>query len=99
MINIEFLQEYAIEIFYVINEVFVPILFAVAFITFLWGVFNYFILGATDDSKLKTGRQFVLWGIIGFVVMASVWGLVYMTRDTLGFTPTVSPPPPTIFTY
>ena len=66
-----------------VNFVLVPILMAVAFIVFLWGVFNYFILGAANDEKRKEGRQFVLWGIIGFVIIMSIWGLVNIVKDTL----------------
>ncbi len=67
-----------------INDWLVPVLIAIAFIVFLWGVFNYFILGAADADKRKEGREFVLWGIIGFVIIFSLWGLVNLVSDTIG---------------
>ena len=66
-----------------VNFVLVPILMAVAFIVFLWGVFNYFILGAANDEKRKEGRQFVLWAITGCVIIMSIGGLVNIVKDTL----------------
>lgn len=68
-----------------INGVIVPVLFAVAFIVFLWGAFDTFILGATNDTAKEKGKSLMLWGLIGFFVMVSVWGLVNLLTGTLSF--------------
>ena len=81
-INIAYLQYYSRSVIDIINRLFVPVLLAIAFITFLWGVYNYFILGATDEKNRADGRQFVLWGIIGFAVIFSIWGLVNIVSGT-----------------
>jgi hypothetical protein len=57
-------------------------------------VFQYFIAGAASDEKRKTGRTFILYGIIGFVVMLSIWGLVNLLLATLGFGWGARPPIP-----
>ncbi len=69
-----------------INNILVPIIFAIAFIVFLWGAFNTFILGASggDDVKEK-GKNLMLWGLVGFFVMVSVWGLVNILTGTFSF--------------
>ena len=59
-----------------INNVAVPVIFALAFIVFIWGVFSYFIAGGHDEERRDKGKQLMLYGIIGFFVMVSVWGLV-----------------------
>ncbi|MDE1919745.1 MAG: hypothetical protein KGH56_03575 [Patescibacteria group bacterium] len=93
MMNLALLQGYSQNILSVVNYILVPVLFAVAFLTFLWGVYNYFILGAADADKQKEGRQFVLWGVIGFVAIVSVWGLVAIAIITLGLAPGGGAPP------
>jgi hypothetical protein len=75
-INVSAIKKIGDGIINVINSVLVPILIAVAFFTFLIGVYKYFILGAADDKSRQTGRMYVLWGIIGLVVVFAVWGLV-----------------------
>ena len=65
-----------------INTVLVPVIFAVAFIVFIFGVFQYFILGHGDEEKQSQGRALMLWGLIGFFVMVSVWGLVNILLGT-----------------
>jgi len=83
-INTTYLQGYYSSIAGVINGILVPLLIAIAFITFLWGVYRYFILGADDDAKRQEGRTFVLYGIIGFVVIIAFWGLVGIVGTTIG---------------
>ena len=65
-----------------INNVLVPVLFAVAFIVFLWGAFDAFILGANSEEVKMKGKNLMLWGLIGFFVMVSVWGLVNILTNT-----------------
>ena len=68
-----------------INNVFVPVIFAVAFIVFLWGAFDAFIIGATNDTAKEKGKNLMLWGLIGFFVMVSIWGLVNILTGTVSF--------------
>lgn len=68
-----------------INQVIVPVLFALAFIVFLWGAFNTFILGANSDDVKEKGKSLMLWGLIGFFVMVSLWGLVNILTGTISF--------------
>ena len=67
-----------------INNVLVPVIFAVAFIVFLWGAFETFILGANSEEVKEKGKNLMLWGLIGFFVMVSVWGLVNILTGTVG---------------
>jgi hypothetical protein len=59
-------------------------LFAVAFIVFIWGIFEYFIAGGANEEKRKQGKSFILYGLIGFFIMMSVWGLVNVIVNTFG---------------
>lgn len=61
----------------------VPILIGFAIIVFLWGVLR-FIFNAGSDEKRKEGKMFMIYGIIGIVVMVSVWGLVSFLQGTFG---------------
>jgi len=96
--NLTYIKDYYISIRDIINLYLVPLLFAVALIVFLWGIYQYFIQGAANEESQKKGRTFALYGIIGLVIISSVWGLVRIVTST--FIPsTVSnsaPPSPTI---
>jgi NADH:ubiquinone oxidoreductase subunit 2 (subunit N) len=60
----------------IINNVAVPVIFALAFVVFIWGVFRYFIFGGHNDEARESGKKLMLYGILGFFVMVSIWGLV-----------------------
>lgn len=66
-----------------ILNVVVPLLIAVAVVVFLWGVVQY-ITAAGDEEKRKSGRQTMIWGIVGLFVMVAVWGLVNILISTFG---------------
>ena len=59
-----------------------------AFIVFLWGVFE-FVAHAGDETKRKEGRQAILWGIIGLVIIFGAYGIVNLALGTFGI-PTIS---------
>ncbi|MFA5744777.1 MAG: hypothetical protein WC887_01025 [Candidatus Paceibacterota bacterium] len=90
MINTSYIEGYSDDIIYIINGILLPTLIAVAFIVFLWGVYKYFI---QNEKERENGKTFVLYGIIGFVILFSVWGLVNIVGDTLNLPVGGSPPP------
>ena len=71
----------------VVNTAVVPLIAAFAFAAFIWGVVDYFFFSRGDPTKLEEGRQFIFWGILGMVVLFSVWGFVNILLSTLGIMP------------
>ncbi len=61
----------------------IEIAFIVAFVIFIWGVSEY-IRGANNEQKRKDGRQHMLWGIVGFVIMFGVYGIITLLTRTFG---------------
>lgn len=74
----------ASTILYIINNILVPVLFALAFIVFLYGIAKAYIFSGGDPAKVSEGHKLLLWGIIAFVVMISLWGLVNVVANTFG---------------
>lgn len=70
-----------------INKTVIPLIFAIAMVTFIWGVVQ-FALNADDTEKKAKARDFMIWGIIGLTVMIGVWGLVKVLGATFGLTNT-----------
>lgn len=66
-----------------INGTLVPLVFAIAFLAFLWGATKYFILGGGDEGKREEGRQLMLYSIVAFVLMISIWGIVNLIGGSL----------------
>ena len=66
-----------------INTVVVPLIFAFCFAAFMWGMANYFFLSGGSEEKRASGRAFALSGVLGMVVLVSLWGLVNILLSTL----------------
>ncbi len=68
---------------YAINN-FIYIIISLAVLVIIWGVFRYLIAGAADEESRKSGRSYIIWGIVGLVVILSLWGLVNIVVNSLG---------------
>jgi len=87
----------ASNIVYIINYILVPVLFALAFIVFLYGIARAYIFSGGDPGKVSEGHKLLMWGIIGFVVMISLWGLVNVVANTFGLGGSFAPILPTSY--
>ena len=63
----------------------ITLLLAVALMVFLYGGFE-FIMGAAEPGKRQTGRQHILWGIVGMLVMVSAYSILYIAANTFNLT-------------
>jgi hypothetical protein len=53
----------------------IRLMFAVAVLYFIWGVFVY-IKNAGSDSERQVGAKHILWGLIGLAIMMGVYGIL-----------------------
>jgi mannose/fructose/N-acetylgalactosamine-specific phosphotransferase system component IID len=72
----------------------IPALITLAIVFFIWGVVSYVI--AKDEEAKKRGKDIMIYGIIGLVVIVAVWGLVSVLTTTFGLNGTVAPSLPTV---
>ncbi len=69
----------------IVNHYIIPTMFALAFLFFLAGVARYLIIGqvqGNEEAKEK-GKHLALGGIIGFVVLFGIWGIVNLFLELL----------------
>lgn len=79
------LQEFIIAISVFINNVLIPLLFGIALLFFLYNTFRFFILGASETEAKENAKRLALYGILGFVFLVSIWGIVNLLVSGLGF--------------
>lgn len=68
-----------------INNTLVPLVFGLALLVFIWGMFRFFILKGHDEDGQKAGKNLMIYAIVGFVLMVSIWGIVNLISNGLGF--------------
>lgn len=62
------------------NKVLV-LMMGIAVVAFVYHVIKYFILA---DSERKEAAPYVMWSLVGFFVILSMWGLVNILQNTFG---------------
>lgn len=67
---------------YILNPIIV-LMFAVAVLVFLYGLFEYFLHGDSSDSR-ETGTKHMMSGVIGLFIMVSVFGIINLLINTIG---------------
>jgi hypothetical protein len=80
-----------------INGTVIPVIIGLAILSFIWGMFRYFVWGAADEEARSKGKQVMIYSILGLVLILSFQGIVMLIAYTLGFTDVTIPIIPKIF--
>lgn len=70
---------------YILNPV-IGLLFAVAFVIFIYGIFKFLSTDVEATSR-KEAQDAILYGFIGMIIMFSVYGIIAFVLKTFGVTP------------
>ena len=69
----------------------VPFAIALGVVYLVWGIVSYVI--SDEEEAKKKGRDRVIYGIIGLVIIFGIWGIVGMVSNTLNINSTTLPIP------
>lgn len=67
-----------------INGVLIPFILGIAFLVFVWGMFQYFIAGGANDEAKEKGKSLLTYAILGFVVILVFWGVINLLVSSTG---------------
>lgn len=65
-----------------ITAMLIPILIAVALVTFFYGLVMYIFKQGTGEAK--GGKDLMIWGLVALFVMISVYGIIRLAQNALG---------------
>lgn len=68
----------------IVNPI-IGLIFTAALVLFLYGAMNL-VFFAGDDSKRGEGKQHLLWGLVGMVIMVSVFAIIRVMLYTFNVT-------------
>lgn len=69
---------------FILNPI-ILLLFAVATVYFMYGIIKYLSLDPSD-AKRKEARDSIIWGLVGMLIMFSVYGIISFVLATFGIT-------------
>jgi hypothetical protein len=70
-------------IFTGIIDILVPFIFALTFLTIMWGVIKAWVIGGGATESVEKGKSIAIVGVIGFVIMLSIWGILNLLRTSI----------------
>jgi hypothetical protein len=71
------------NVFTLVIDPIVRLLFAAAMVYFAYGVFKY-VKDSGDSDARATGGKHILWSTVGLFIMISVWGIIAVLERTIG---------------
>lgn len=66
----------------VINPL-ILMIFALGLVYFLYGVMQ-FVINPTSEEIRKSGKNHMLWGLVGMFIMVGVFGIMRLVLNTVG---------------
>lgn len=66
----------------------IRLLIALATLLFIIGIVRYIFAGG-DEEKTKEARRFIIFAIVGLVLIVVIWGVVRIVANSFGTTNTV----------
>ncbi len=76
------LLEKAVEA--IVNPI-IQVIFAIALVIFVYGIFE-FVRGADKPDVRIKGQQHIMYGLIGLLIMTSVFTIINILMNTIGVT-------------
>ncbi len=59
------------------------VIFAAGFLLFMWGLVQ-FLWNLNDGGENQQGKDHMIWGIVGMVIMMSIWSIIALLDATFG---------------
>ena len=58
------------------------LMFAVATVVFVWGIVQFLARSGSDEAR-DIGKKHMVWGLVGMIIMVSVYGIIAFVLSTL----------------
>ena len=66
------------------NTILIPFIIAIGFLVFVWGMFQYFIAGGSNDEAKEKGKSLMIYATLGFVLIVVFWGIINLLATSTG---------------
>ena len=82
-----------VNIFVRLISLALPVVSALAFLVFLWGLIKFIYRAGGDEKAVEEGKSLMIWGLIALFILLSFRAILYFAYSDLGF----SRPFPSVF--
>jgi len=72
------------DILDLVNGYIIPFIIGIGFLVFVWGMFQFFIAGGSNDEAKEKGKSLMIYATLGFVLIIVFWGIVNLLTSSTG---------------
>jgi hypothetical protein len=72
------------------NGILIPFILGIGFLVFVWGMFQFFIVGGANDDAKEKGKSLMIWAIVGFLMVFVFWGIINLLVSSTGLSDTAT---------
>jgi len=66
------------------STVLIPFIVGIAFLFFVWGMFQYFVAGGANPDAQAKGKSLMIYATLGFVLIIVFWGIINLLTSSTG---------------
>jgi hypothetical protein len=66
------------------NNILIPFIIGIGFLVFVFGLFQYFILGGSNDESREKGRKLMVSATFAFVIIILFFGFINLLTTSTG---------------
>ena len=66
------------------ENVLIPFILGIGFLAFVWGMFQFFIVGGANDDAKEKGKSLMIYATLGFLLIVVFWGVVNLLSASTG---------------
>lgn len=66
------------------NNILIPFIIGIGFLVFVWGMFQFFIAGGSNDEAKEKGKSLMIYATLGFVLIIVFWGIINLLTSSTG---------------
>ncbi len=77
------MDAFLMKVYEVVLQPIIFLVFGLAFLLFMWGIVK-FLKDKDNETKREEGKKSIMYGILGMLIMVSVFGIINIIAGTMG---------------
>ena len=71
-----------------LDQVVIPVILGIAFLSLVWNTVRFFIIGADNEESQQNAKNLAFYSIAAFVFILSFWGIIRIIENGVGLNDT-----------
>ena len=79
------LQAFLAGLYAIVGTYIIPTIIFLCVVVFLFNVIRFFIWQSGSEAGRENARRYLVWSMVGFILVLALWGIVSLLLTSFGF--------------